>query len=458
MPRLWILLLLVICTISSGNAVAQAHTGHRCDTNQIREQLESTGQVPNLKGCRPDEIRLMLQNYDYGLTIEKSIASRTIREGRIVSQRVQSSNVYVDLSTGPGPRDEQRRRDSDLLVDVLEGVTRIISNVPPPNPRPPVSEPNREPPPPAPEELIRVMTLPPRAVPAAPPPPPAAVQPTPTPSPTAVQPTPPPPPRAPIPANLVPKAEVKITQVSDPPPEQAPAPQATDPAPAPTTDSRSLQTDANVSPPAGQQAQKSTDVPLPPVSRFFIQGSSSAKEGDELLLTIRRDGRDGFNHRLELSYSDGSLLISPPLTFEFSAGLPDEVALRLRTAVAEGDGDRHLVVRLASANRAEVGQPDSVTAVILDRTPWWKKLLQAVASLPDWAVALAAAAAAATVALIFMPRATCSIGRGSVDLGVLPLKSRWPAVRANTVIGDASYSVPFPLPIGRRRDAEPSSA
>jgi hypothetical protein len=84
--------------------------------------------------------------------------------------------------------------------------------------------------------------------------------------------------------------------------------------------------------------------------------------------------------------------------------------------------------------------------------PWWKKLLLTLSSLPFWTKALAAAALAAASTGLLMPRATCSIGRGTVDLGRLPLKSRWPALSASTILGVPSYAIETPLPLERVSD------
>lgn len=453
MPRIWIFSLLIACSIGSGDALAQSHP---CNVEQVHEQLASTGQVPNLRGCAPDEVRPILQHYDYGLTIENRIVSQTVREGRIVSQRMQSSNVYVDVSTGPSSTssDERRRRNTDLLFDFLEGVSRVMTSVPPPAPPPQVSDPGHAPPAPPSEDPVPVLEQPPRQAPTAPPPPPAVVQPPSAPPPPAAQPTAPAEsaaaPPAPQPAATTNQLGTQV--------QRSLATQAIIPASGLPADIQPRPTEEIVPPPAERPVIVPPIIPPTPVSRFFLQGISTAREGDELILTIRREGRDRLSHRLELAYSDHSLLVSPPPTLEYGAALPDEVDFRLQTAVTKGEGDRRLLVRLANAGRAEVGQPDSVTAVILDRKPWWEKLLQTLAALPAWTVALAAATAAAAVSMVLIPRASCSIRMGSVDLGAAPLKARWPALRVQTMIGKPSYSVPIPLPIARRKDAELSPA
>ncbi len=457
MPRIWYRLLLVICLAGVGHAPAQAQS--RCDTSRIRTQFETSERFPSLTGCRPENVRPILQNFDYGLTIENHVTSRTIREGRIVTQRVQSSNVYVDLSTGPGP---ERDRDNDLVADIFRGVVGIISNLPPPDQQPPAAEPYRQPEPSPSDRFTNGMNTP------TPP-----VQPVPTPQPEVVQPPPAAQPSEPPPAPEAQRPEVRRASDVQPPSaivpvrprprqEQPPTPtpqpaERAEPVPAPPPDTP-LEPETEVTPPASPQPQPPPEIVQPAASHFVIRGGENAKEGDQLVLIIRREGRDGINHLLELSYSDPSLLVSPPSQYEYEATMPDEIALRLRTAVAADADDHQLVVRLASEGGAQVRQPDSVTAFILDGTPWWRKLLEALASVPIWAVALTVVGVAGAGSLILMPRATCSIEGGRVSLGSRPLNKRWPAISVDTVIGDPTYSIPSPLPIGRRRDAEPSPA
>ncbi len=170
---------------------------------------------------------------------------------------------------------------------------------------------------------------------------------------------------------------------------------------------------------------------------------------------IQRANSDGKRHVVRLDYSDPSLLVDAPTSYAFGSDLPDKVILKLRTvANHRTNGDRDLAVTLAGAEGAEVGRPDSVMAVILEQTSWWQKLLERLSSLPLWAVAVAAAAAAAAVggaAKLLMPRASCSIEPGKVGLGPTPLKSCWPALRVEAAVGDASFSIPRPLPIGTKR-------
>jgi len=173
-------------------------------------------------------------------------------------------------------------------------------------------------------------------------------------------------------------------------------------------------------------------------------------EGEELELKIRRENNDGQRHLVGLDYSDASLLESPPKSFDFGSALPDLVTLKLRTT-AKSKGDHDLAVTLRSADGAQIGSPDSVMAVILDQTPWWKKLLERLASLPLWAMAVAGAAtvaAAGWTLKLLMPRARCSIGPGKFGFGATRLRSCWPALRVDAVLGDASFSIPRPLPIG----------
>jgi hypothetical protein len=95
------------------------------------------------------------------------------------------------------------------------------------------------------------------------------------------------------------------------------------------------------------------------------------------------------------------------------------------------------------------------------KASWWATLLDDVSASPLLAAAIAAAvalAAAAALAKIFWPRATCSIERGSFALRPLPLRSAWPGLHVDTVLGSAAFSIPRPLPIRRVTDVEPSPA
>jgi hypothetical protein len=188
------------------------------------------------------------------------------------------------------------------------------------------------------------------------------------------------------------------------------------------------------------------------LTRFSITAPPKVSEGHELEVVIRRENSDGKRHLVRLDYSDPLLLVSPPGTYDFGSDLADKVVLKLRTAASpRTNGDHDLAITLASADGAEVGRPDSVMAVIVDQTPWWKKLLERLASLPLWAVAVAGAAtvaAAGGTVKLLMPRASCSIGPAKFGLGPTRLRSCWPALRVDAVLGDASFSVPRPLPIG----------
>jgi hypothetical protein len=252
---------------------------------------------------------------------------------------------------------------------------------------------------------------------------------------------------------LLPKDEEALPAKAPPLHENVPPPAAkpeTVPQPDPTIGS----------PPATAAAGPAISHIPPPVPRFSIEGSASAKEGNELRLVIRREGNDGSDHFLEFVYNNGSLLDSPPRYFEFHSKFSDEVSFPLRIAQGtRSDGDHDLTVRLASARGAEVGQPNVLTAVILDRPSPWRELLQWLSSWQAWAL-FAALAGAASLGLIkfLAPRATCSIDTGQASLGPIPLRSRWPALHVDTAMGRASFSIPHPLPIGGGRDAGTSPA
>jgi hypothetical protein len=435
----WTALLFLVGVLASSPALAQ-----RCNLDRIRAQFETSESFPSLVGCRPEDVRPILENQDYGLRIDNRVASEAVRAGRIVSQRRGDGSVHVDVSTGPPPR-ERRESDSQFGRIAGEFVGRVLEEAinAPRDPQPPPPAPYRPDPPPPDPALVSALATPVIAPPVVQPPP--IVQPPPDippPPPTRVEP-PPPPASTPAPAETQRLAQAaRATPPARPPVEPQPPEEIIPPPP----EEIATETVA-ASPPV---------VPPPPrpVTRFRISGSPSAAEGDELVLTIRREGSDGATHRLALAYSDRTSLVAPPDTVEFLADMPDEMVLRLKTAKLAEDGDRRLTVTL----RAGEAEPVSIMAVILDRTTWWEKLLQAIASVPVWAAALAGAAAVAASAALMMPRASCSIGKGSVGLGEAPLKSRWPDVDVETVIGDADFSLPSPLPLGKGKHAEPSPA
>jgi hypothetical protein len=444
MRRGWTALLFLVGVVASSPAVAQ-----RCNLDRIRAQFETSESFPSLVGCRPDDVRPILENQDYGLRIENRVASETIRTGRIASQRRGDGFVYVDVSTGPPPREREERNDQfgqavgQIVGSVIDGAINSPRDRPP---RPGPFQPEPQAPDPA---LVSVLTTPVVA-------PPVVAPPVVQPPPIAQQPPPP---------------------VAQPPPPAREAPRPPPPPPPARADTQRFAQAAPAMPPPRPPAElvpppeegipppreeipteiAPSDPPPPPpraATRFLISGSPSTAEGEELVLTIRREGSDGANHRLVLEYSDKTFLVSPPDTFEFLADMADVVPLRLRTARAAGDGDRQLTVTL----RAEEAEPVSIMAVILDRTSWWEKLLQALAPVPVWAAALGGAAAVAASAAVMMPRASCSIGKGSVSLGRAPLKSRWPDVDVETIIGGAEFSLALRPPLGRGNNAEPNPA
>ena len=372
MPRIWIFLCLFMGMTCSGQAVAQSG----CNTNRIRTQLETSERFPDLRGCRPDNVRQLLQNHDYGLEIENRVESRTYREGRIVSQRVDDGYVFVDVSDGPGPQ-----RNREIIAGIVEGVVGIISTPPPPGQRPSASEPSPErPPPPAPDQrLIDVMTIPAAPPPAVETPPPARPAPPVLPPVTERIPSPEP---TPAPVESAPAAEERVTRPPERPPEPAPTPPTADPAPppAPVTDDLSLQPEPGDPPPPiqGSRGPAISAVDPPPASRPTDREGTSASNGSET-------GR-------------------------------------------------------------------------VEPTPWWEKLLDALASIPVWAVALAGATAAAGLGIYLFPRATCSIEGGRLGWGARRPRSGWPEAHAEIVMGEPLFSVPSPLSIRRREDVQPSPA
>lgn len=455
-PRISTLLLLTLGAFSSGRSFAFPVASGHCSSDYIWAELRTTGTFPKLRGCDPNAVKNALSDSNYRLEIESRHSSNSIAAGLITTQRVQANTVYVVVSTGP---DEPGAGQHEPQLGGLIGqiIVGMIQHPPqahqPPQP-PPVVQVQPLPPQPFPEPQPPAAQ--PAPQPASPPPPPVKItEVTPVAAPVAAEPAPAPQPKPKPKPTLQPKPTPKPTpnpQVSKPPTPTAvaPTPAAPTPAPAPPA------APAIVAPPP----------PPPPLqpARFSIDDRSKRiKEGDDLELVIRREGSDHKLHRLVLSYSDPSLLASAPTSFEYGADLPDVVSLRLLTkANKRHDGDHDLAVTLVNAEGARVGNPDSVMAVILDQPSWWDKLQLFLASFPAWAVALAAAAVAAMAGLgitrFILPHATCSIGAGRPTLGPMPLRSSWPAIHVDTLLGSASFSIPHPLPTGGEVHAEPSPA
>jgi hypothetical protein len=477
MLRIWTVLFLAISAAGSGRALAQPSQPERCKPENISAEITASGRVPSLRGCRLRDATAGVGMQDYRLTVEQRVASETIGSGRIVSQRGpgESGIVYVNVSTGPGHRQQAGGHDQPRHEDEGEGgggrglfgefaQALIDAATQPPPPQPPAYQPPQPQAPPPPNPFGPIVA----------PPPPPPVQPA-TPQPAQLDPVPaaapqPPPPPAPAPVSPEPAPDhaTQVAQADPPPPKPAPAAAAQHVSPAPNPD---VPLDA-IAPPTptpepadpGANQDNVHNPPAPPPPHFWLQGGGSIRQGEAFVLTIRRQGDDGRSHRLKLTYSDPSLLASPPpAEHEFASGGSDTADLRFEaSANLKGQGDHRLAITLASTDDAQVNEPASVTAVILDRTPWWKKLLDAISSVPIWVAALAAAgvaAAGAGMAKFLLPRATCTLGSASLSLGAPPPKSRWPSLSVDTILGEPSFSIAHPLPMGRRTDApEPSPA
>jgi hypothetical protein len=422
-----------------------APTPDRCDGSRIRAELRATGQFPNLRGCDPDAVRNALGDTDYGLQIESRDSSNHIEAGRIIRQRAQSGTVYVVVSTGPS-----RQRDGDELGENVPGIfgaiaKTIIENLPPPR---------QEAPPP-----VIVQTRPPPPQPPAPPPPALETQPAPLPPARKV-------PTQVVPEQIVPK--VDRLPVATPPAKTKPQPPETPVPPKSTPTVQSPPAQATLAPatlPAQpeisrQEAPRTAEPPRPPPLLFSIVRSARVTEGDDFALVIRRKGNDHVSHRLLLSYTDPSLVDSAPTSFVYGADFPEQFRFPIHTKVnPRHDGNHELRITLVSVDGAQVGRPDSMMAVLLDRTTWWEKLLKFLSSPAAIAAILVAGAVAALgIAKFILPRATCSIDSGRATLGPIPLRNSWPALHVDTAIGGISFSIPHPLPRGGRTDAEPSPA
>lgn len=501
MPRAWIVLFLAACVAIPSQSLAAAVNLGRCDPKYILAEIQSTGQVPILSGCRVQAARRALSGANYDLAVDNYVASTEFPEGTIVDQKGPSEShvVYVNVSSGPPQKSQQPSGTQDgpppypsgghdgtpstgggdgvppqqssgghggghhspkigkFIVPLLQVLsTNAQSHQPPTEAAPPPPSPQPQPNP------FTPVVAPPPPAPQPTPPPPQPAPPPPAPLATATPaPAPPPAPgSAPKKTELAqntPKPLPKTTAPPEPKPEPS-APKANVPPPPPKP-----QPPVAPLPVAAPTPTPIIDIPPPPSpTRFSITADPNVAEGHELAVVIRRENSDGKRHILRLDYSDQSLLISPPTSFDFGSDLPDKVILKLRTVTSpRTKGDHDLAITLAAADGAEVGRPDSVMAVILDQTPWWKKLMEGLAALPLWALAAAGAAAVAAgggVVKLLMPRASCSIEPGTIGLGPTPLRSCWPALRVDAVIGDAAFSIPRPLPIGGRRDAKPKPA
>lgn len=223
MARNRILLLSAICAIGTGQPAVAAK--HSCNTDRIRAEFNTSEGVPDLTGCKPDSIRPILSNYDYGLVVQNKVPSETIGSGRIVSQRVSDGYVYVDVSAGSNQSDHVGEKVAVGLVGALFGaILAAPKKKPPPPEQPPAVEPT--PPPVA------------TGVPLAP----TQVEPAPAPPPI-VRPTPVPPPPEP-PQDLRPSAttEQQVAQATEPfRPQVKNPPPATEPPPAPPTGTPAVQ-------------------------------------------------------------------------------------------------------------------------------------------------------------------------------------------------------------------------
>ncbi|HEY6047664.1 MAG TPA: hypothetical protein VIV07_01310 [Sphingomicrobium sp.] len=353
-------LIVAAAAIAAGPALAQP--SDRCNPERIVATIDSNHAVPSLRGCLPDAVRAALHSRDYGLSVDNRHSSNSIPAGGIVSQRVESRMVYVDLSTGPDDQPNVGGQQAEghghhggaldgVAGEVAQGVLGAIFNHPPAGPQVPPDEPappQYQPPP---------QYEPPPAAPVAPP--------------VVAAPAPPPPAVKPPPHHEVEVAQAEPQPAPDKGQNRPPAAAARD-NPPPVAQ---LPAEPTPAPPAKEPAAPTLPTPAPQPSI----------EQNQI-----RDRRD-----------------------------------------------------------------------IVQNPSWWATLLGAVSSSPLLAAAIAAAvaiAAAAALAKILWPRATCSIERGSFALRPLPLRSAWPGLHVDTIMGSAAFSIPRPLPIRRLTDVEPSPA
>jgi hypothetical protein len=101
-----------------------------------------------------------------------------------------------------------------------------------------------------------------------------------------------------------------------------------------------------------------------PKPRFTVATPATVQEGDELTVTVRRDGNDEQIHQIRFITDSTELLTSviPTMTFLPTA---EEQAVTVKTAWGEpGDGEHDLRIQLSTDEGAEVGE--SVTVTITD--------------------------------------------------------------------------------------------
>jgi hypothetical protein len=453
MPRIWTIPLFVAFATCADWSPASAQVPS-CNLQAIGATLAASNQIPSLRGCNPNAAQSLLGQFDYSLTIARHVHSGEIPEGLIVRQRVESGTVFVDVSTGPS---HHQHVGGEILTGIAGAILNSVATSHPSAPpaEPPTSDTPPAEPNPAPGTPTPIETAPPPSLPT----PLDGGTPTPTPpAPTPPADTPPAPtgvgpPAASSPATHGGGHAPTHNQVAEATPVAAPHVEATAAGPS---------DDAQTQP--------------KPRSQFSIEGKLRVREGDDIQFVIRRQGEDRSDHRVELAYSDLSLLADPPSSFDFPAGPPDEASLRLKTVTRSGDDrDHELIVRLARVESADIGDANKATAVILAPVaaprpqappptppppprPWWLKLLLDASSSPALILSLGTVLVASALGLVFFPRATCSLEIGPPSLGSHPLTSRWPAISATTVLGSGSVSIPHPLPIERQIDAEPSPA
>jgi hypothetical protein len=103
--------------------------------------------------------------------------------------------------------------------------------------------------------------------------------------------------------------------------------------------------------------------------RFSISAPASVKEGDQLTLTIRREGSDGRPHRVRVTYDHPELVDAKEASIDFSTDRTEEI-IPVDTATGQpGDGDRSIMITLETGEDAVVAEPGSATVTILDTPP-----------------------------------------------------------------------------------------
>ncbi len=90
------------------------------------------------------------------------------------------------------------------------------------------------------------------------------------------------------------------------------------------------------------------------------------REGDDLVFTIHRNGKEERPHSVAIGYSGAGLLNAPVESVDFSASSRDETVTLHTAEGTPGDGDHMLRIVLKTDPRAKVGNPGSADVIVRD--------------------------------------------------------------------------------------------